>query len=238
MIMTSQPDRVLSREEPQDLPETKSLADTGIPLYPPMRMKRAGLLDPTTRSPVFTITREAVHMPSLFSSKPLLTVMRNNTETALGTIRFHHMTTRSIQLNINNRETVLTCSHRLKHWSFESLSLPDYLTKSWFWRRDTSLPRSVILVNSKNSIFARIDGFMLIFEEAGISDETADEFVMTAVALAEHARRRSWNADMNLGQSIGDLVCGCQREDSGRHHSRGNQSRGVQSLDLDVDLLM
>jgi hypothetical protein len=170
MIMTSQPNRVPSKEEPRDLPETQSLADAGIPLYPPMRMERAGLLDPTTRSPVFTITRKAVHMPSLLSSEPLLIVMRNNTETALVTIRFHHMTSRSIQLDTNSRETVLTCSHRHKHWTFESVSLPDCITTSWFWQRDWSLPCSVILFNSKNigCVFARIDGIMLIIEEAGL----------------------------------------------------------------------
>jgi hypothetical protein len=51
-----------------------------------------------------------------------------------------------------------------------------------------------------------------------------------AVALAEHARRQSWNADnMNLGQSIGDFVAGYHREDSGHRHPRGNHSRGSQS---------
>jgi hypothetical protein len=53
---------------------------------------------------------------------------------------------------------------------------------------------------------------------------------VTAVALAEHARKQSWNADnMNLGQSIGDFVAGYHREDSGHRHPRGNHSRGSQS---------
>jgi hypothetical protein len=68
---------------------------------------------------------------------------------------------------------------------------------------------------------------MLIFEEARLSDETLNEIIMTAVALAEHARRHAWNEDsINLGESIGDYIGGRQRERSGAHQARGHQSHG------------
>jgi hypothetical protein len=151
MTMTSQPNHILSNEKPQDVPETQSLSNADLSLHAPERMERAGLMDPTTRQPTFTITREAVRMSSLLSSKPLLTVTRTNTGTALGTIRFHHVTTKTIQLNINGRETILTSSHGNQHWKFESVSLPDNRKTYWTWQRDGSLPRSVILSNSNNS---------------------------------------------------------------------------------------
>jgi hypothetical protein len=232
MTMTSQPNHILSNEKPQDLTETQCHANAGLSLYAPVRMERSGLVDATTREPMFTITREAIHKPSLLSTKPLLTVMRNSTETALGTIRFRYLTTRNIQLNIDGRETVLVSSHVYKHWKFESVSLSDNRVTHWFWKRDESLPHSVILSNSKNigRIFACIDGVMLIFEEADLGDETFDEIVMTAVALAEHARRHAWNEDsINLGKSIGNYVGGRQRERAGAHQARVHQSRGHQS---------
>ena len=69
----------------------------------------------------------------------------------------------------------------------------------------------MILVDDKKRgrTIARIDGSTLTFEQAGLGQETLDEIIMTAVALADHARRHSKNADVvDLSGSIADLVGG------------------------------
>jgi hypothetical protein len=213
--------------KPRDLSEVDVRAHTVPVPCAPVLLDKDGVLDRKTRSPIFTFTKQSVHMPSFLSSKPLLTLTRSNTKTPLGTIHFRRLTTSGIRLNIHGRDMVLTNSYLHRHWKFEPTLTSDRKGKrsSWYWKRDGLLPRCVILVSSKKAgrIIARIDGNILTFEKTGISDETLDEIILTAVALAEHARRHN-RAVYDLGKSIGDLIGGHpenhqKTQKSSRHRS-------------------
>jgi hypothetical protein len=200
----------------------------------PIRLGKESILELNTNTPILAITREAVHMPSFLSSKPLLTLTRSdNTNARLATIRFHNMTTSDIELSINGRETILSSSRLHKRWSFQpTIPVTKAKTKksssTWYWKRDTLLSRSVILVDSKKRgrTLARIDGSTLTFEKPGLGQETLDEIVVTAVALAEHARRHGSgkSADVvDLSASIAELAGG-HGGGSGHHGGGGHHS--------------
>lgn len=171
-------------------------------------------------------------MPSFLSSKPLLTITRCDTNARLGTIRFH-MTSSDIELNVNGRDLVLSSSRLHNRWMFQPTSLPTSTEKSqpWYWRREKLRSRSVILVDNKKrgNTMARIDGNVLSFEKVDLGNETLDEIIMTAVALAEHARRQTKNAEVvDLSSSIADLAGGHGTLHSGssHHHHSGHSSGG------------
>jgi hypothetical protein len=216
-----------------DLPDSRSHARPYPSPCAPVLLDISGVLDYQTHSPILTITRTAVHIPSFLSSKPLLTVTRNNTQSLLGTIRFHKLSTSDVQIKINGREMVLTSSRVHKHWTFKPTSLFDLNKKQtqWYWKCDKALKNSIILVNAKKtgSVVARIEKNTLVFENADLSQESLDEIIMTAVALAEHARRRDRNADLvDLSQNIGDLVNGHHggHLNASSHHHDGSASVG------------
>lgn len=143
------------------------------------------------------------------------------------------MSTSDIDLSINGRETRLSPSRLHKRWAFLPTSVANTKRKpsEWYWKRDKLLSRSVILFDSKKRgrTIARIDGTVLTFEQAGLGKENLDEIVMTAVALAEHARRHSKKSDsVDLGGSIANIVENHYADGSGgtTHHGGGHHGGG------------
>ncbi|KAM0694429.1 hypothetical protein Q7P36_004784 [Cladosporium allicinum] len=228
-----QPDPLPPHSNPQDLSPTQSRAFAGPMPCTPIRLGKEDVFERNTNMLILSISRKSVHMPSFLSSKPLLTVTRCNTNTLLGTILFHHMSTSDIDLSINGRETRLSPSRLHKRWAFQPTSVTDTKNRpsEWYWKRDKLLSRSVILFDSKKRgrTIARIDGSILTFEQAGLGQETLDEIVMTAVTLAEHARRHGKNADVgDLGGNIADLVETRHADGSSgtTHHGGGSHHGG------------
>ncbi|KAM0720645.1 hypothetical protein Q7P37_004782 [Cladosporium fusiforme] len=191
-----QPDPLPPHSNPAQLSPTQSRAFQGPMPTAPVRLAKHDVLNAQTGQPILAISKEAVHMPSFLSSKPLLTVRRCDTNAQLGTIRFHNMTTSDIELQINGRASVLSSSGLLHtRWMFHPTSTTGTAAKSgghaWYWQRDKSVKRCVVLTDAKKhgNVIARMEKDVLSFEKVGLSSETLDEIVLTAVALAENVRR-------------------------------------------------
>lgn len=63
-------------------------------------------------------------------------------------------------------------------------------------------------------VLARMKGDLLTFEQAHLSDAAYDEIVLSAIAMAEAARRAGNGRDVtDLASAIGDFASGSGRED-------------------------
>ena len=192
-----QPDPLPPHSHPEKLSPTQSYAFQGPMPVQPLRLGKHDVLDPKTNTPILAISRDAVHMPSFLSSKPLLTITKCSTVARVGTIRFHNMTTSDIELTINGQQTVLSSSGIMhRRWTFKPLTTK--ASQPWYWQRDKVYKRHLVLTDAKKNgnIIARMKRDTLSFESVGLSEETLDEIVMTAVALAEHARRRTKSGEV------------------------------------------
>lgn len=161
----------------------------------PIRLAKNDVLDLQTNQPILAISKEAVHMPSFLSSKPLLTLTRCATNSQLGTIRFHNVTTSDIELQINGRSTVLSSGLLHHRWSFQPTTVAPASKggSQWFWQRCKYVKGSLVLTDAKKqngNVIARMERDVLVFERVALSSETLDEIVLSAVALAENVRRQ------------------------------------------------
>lgn len=117
--------------EPDVFPTFTSSTSTSLPSsytsgFPStLRLTKYAVHDAATNNALITITRNAVHLPEPFSSKPLLTLLRSATGQTVGSIRFHVLTTSAIDVEVAG---VGAC--RMEHdvhfskkrWKFPTLS--------------------------------------------------------------------------------------------------------------------
>ena len=204
---TVAPDPLPPHSNPQALTQTQSIAFEDSEPIKPVRIGKEDIYDSQTGFALFVITREAAHMPSFLSSKPPVTVMRIN-GTTMGTIRFHSVTTSSIDLSVNGRNTRISHSGMLhSRWGFQSTSCPN-AEERWSWTSDKT-SKGAKLVDSKKhgQVLARMKGDLLAFEKGRLSSASYDEVLLSAVAMAEAARRAKRNGDLvDLGSAIGDFT--------------------------------
>lgn len=206
----SQPPAPPPSEKPQGLFEEHHDA---IPLAS-LRLAKSEVIDCETQSPLFTITPKANHIfcPPLGNSS--LTITHTRTNKTLGSIRFPKLSKSTIPLGINGRGTLLEHAPDKPHWELKSTSIFDRKRKptTLLWKRDERLWRTVVLVDvaETRNVLARIDGDLLVFEDEDLSFESMNEIVVSAVVLAEHARRRMGDEEVgDLGRSIGDIAGEC-----------------------------
>jgi hypothetical protein len=222
--MHSQPDILSALWERQTLSNTNEPRNADHIPCEPVRLDRSGVLDNKTQLPVFNITVETAHATCFGRGNTVLSVTHSTTKALLGTVRLPKPITAICRLSINGCDTALMCSRLQQHWKFKATSLDDHKWKriSWYWKRDRPSDRSFALVDAKQngSILARIDRDMLVFEQVGLSNKALGDIIVSAVALAELARRNAGNSDVNdLGQSIGDIVLGHQKISHGGHRA-------------------
>lgn len=192
------------------------------------QLDRSGILDYKTQLPIFTITTKEDHILCLPFGKSTLTITQSDTNATVGTINVSKLNASKIKLSINGRGTSFAHPPQHAHWELKSTSLYDRKQKqtTLFWKRDEKTPRTVVLVDAQKTgnILARINGDMLVFEKTGLRNETVNEIVVSAVALAEHARKRTENPNMNdLSQCIGDIASECRQTlRSSRNASRSH----------------
>ncbi|EME41810.1 hypothetical protein DOTSEDRAFT_74018 [Dothistroma septosporum NZE10] len=201
------PDPLLPHSNAQALTQTQNIAFQESAARAPVRVGKEDVYDSQTGFALFVITREAAHVPSFLSSKPLITVMRVN-GTTMGTVRFHSITTSSIDLICDGHPTRISHSGLLHNgWGFQPASCPGEKER-WRWTSDRAT-KSAKLVDSKKDgqVLARMKGDLLTYEEGRLSSESYNEVLLSAIAMAEAARRAKRNGDLvDLGSAIGDFV--------------------------------
>lgn len=182
------------------------------------RLDRSGVLDCKTGLPIFTISTKEDHILCLPFRKSTLTVTQSDTNATIGTINVSKLLLNAsiITLSINGRSTSLQHPPEYPRWELKSTSLSGRKRQrtTLFWKRDEHISQTVVLVDAKETgdILARIDGDMLVFENTGLRNETVNEIVVGAIALAEHARKRNGNSNIkNLSGSIGDIAASTLR---------------------------
>jgi hypothetical protein len=177
------------------------------PATPPVRLCRDQILDATTNLPLVTLTRHSAHgMPSILSSKPFVKCTRASTNTELGTIQFHSLSSSTIDLTIHGRATALQHSGWVHHrWGFRTTTTT---SGTWYWKQDKR-GRGAKLEDSKSDgrVLARIKGDVLTVEAPGLGPESCDEVLVSAVALAEAVRRQKKSSGrVDLAQAIGEFA--------------------------------
>ncbi|KAM0707045.1 hypothetical protein Q7P35_006376 [Cladosporium inversicolor] len=188
------------------------------PPAPPPSEKPQGLFEEHHDAIPLASLRLAKSEPTTSSVPPLgnssLTITHTRTNKTLGSIRFPKLSKSTIPLGINGRGTLLEHAPDKPHWELKSTSIFDRKRKptTLLWKRDERLWRTVVLVDvaETRNVLARIDGDLLVFEDEDLSFESMNEIVVSAVVLAEHARRRMGDEEVgDLGRSIGDIAGEC-----------------------------
>lgn len=201
-----EPDPLPPHSNPQALTKTQSKAYSASSPIPPVRVSKDEVWDPQTGMALYVITREAAHVPAFISTKPLVTVTRVN-GVPLGNIRFHTLTSNNIDLTVNGRTTSISHSGLLHNrWGFQSTTKPN-LQERWYWKKD-KITGGAKLEDSKKSgnTLAKMKGDLLTFEKGNLSDASYDEVLLSAIAMAEAARRQKRNGDIaDLASAIGDF---------------------------------
>ncbi|KAK5130986.1 hypothetical protein LTR08_001398 [Meristemomyces frigidus] len=194
----SSPSRSPAALSPQALTQPQS--PTSLPSQPkgPFHITANEIYSAATGFTQYTITRESNYMPAFLSTKPVLTIRRASDSQLIGQLRFHSLKSRSIQMTVNGRrETSLSRprgSPRERLWEFCPASAASHNGETWYWRKDSGNPDGTVLQRGSNHksfsvVLARMDGDVLTFETEDLSEAAYDEAVLSAVAVAEAARR-------------------------------------------------
>lgn len=226
--MSGQPNTLPPSEKPQGLFEENH---DEIP-RPSLRLTESEVVDCETQLPLFTIATKPEHILCIPFGNPALTITHIRTNKILGAIRFPKLSKSTIPLGINGRGLSLTHAPDHLYWELESTSFSGRRRKrtTTFWKRDEQNPHTVVLVDALEigTILARIDGDVLVFENDDLGYGNMNEIVVSAVALAEHARRRLGDSDLrDLGWSIGSIADECRVSSRAGHcaSSRHGQLR-------------
>ena len=160
-----------------------------------LRLWDSCVQDVNTGRAVFNLTQTPNARRGFLSlpSKPLLAVAVPGSEVPVGLIRIGNFHTSAIDITIHDRQLKVSPStwSYPRDWTFTPNTIA--VSQPWRWQRDkTSKQRCVVLVDKKinGRARARILGDMLTIMDLELSSETIGEIVMTAIALAEHVRRR------------------------------------------------
>jgi hypothetical protein len=233
--MLGQPNTLPPSEKPQGLFEEHH---HHIP-RPSLRLDKSVVIDCETQLPLFTIATKAEHILCIPFGNPALTITHIRTKKILGAIRSPKMSKSMILLSINGHGLLLEHAPDHPYWELESTSLADRKRKrtTLFGKRDEKVSRTVVLVDSleTGNVLARIDEDSLVFENDDLRYETMNEIVVSAVALAEHARRRIGDSDIrDLSRGIGDIAGKCRqsskrRRNTSSHHGKLQKDRRATS---------
>jgi hypothetical protein len=217
-----EPDPLPPHSNPQALTATQSAAFADSKPVPPLRIDKNEVYCSESGLTQYAVNREAAHLPNFLSTKPRLTVTCAADGTVVGRVKFHALSSSSIDLTINGRSTSLAQSYSLMHhqrWGFQTTSLPNR-DETWYWKKDKST-KGAMLEDSKSrsaKCLARIKGDLLSFEAGHLSQESFDEVVVSAIATIEAARRLGKGKDIvDLGATVGDFAAGDAAADTGRH---------------------
>ncbi|KAF2724566.1 hypothetical protein K431DRAFT_281994 [Polychaeton citri CBS 116435] len=197
------PDPLPPHSNPQKLSPTQSAAFEGPAPIPSMKLGRDSISDANGSAAIFTIVRDAVHVPSFLSTKPLLTITRTATLTPVGTIRFHTMDNSTCDISLTGGSQTRLKEDGWIHfrWALKP-NTPSTDGQTWYFKK--SKP-DIVLEDAKKhgNVIARLSGDSLRFEKGGLGQAELDVVVLGFVALAEAARRSGKVGE--LAESIGDL---------------------------------
>jgi len=142
----------------------------------------------------------------------------------IGTIRFHALTSNRIDLTINSHETSISHQGVINNrWAFQATSTPNEADR-WYWKKDRSTGGAVLESSKRHgTTLARMKGDLLTFEKARLCVESYEEIIVSAIAMAEAARRQKRKSDIaDIGSAIGDFTGshgaegGCSGQSYGR----------------------
>nr|POF13104.1 hypothetical protein CFP56_10252 [Quercus suber] len=211
--LTIEPDPLPPHSSPHTLTATQSQAYSRNSHLAPVRFGTEKVWSSNTGFPEYTITRDTSNLPSFLSTKPILTVRRASTGLPVATIRFHNLTSNDIEVTVNGRETSLANTGFLhKRWTFTptttTTTLPSHGAERWIWKKDRQTGGAVLEDAKKHGrVLARMKADQLTPERAGLSNESYDEIVISAIAMVEAARRASRGRDLlDLAGAVGDLA--------------------------------
>ncbi|CAK3918374.1 Hypothetical predicted protein [Lecanosticta acicola] len=216
---TIEPDPLPPHSNPQSLTLSQSAAFTNSAPIPPLRLGHEEISNAQTGHADYTLTRSSPPglLPSfsfLLSTKPLLTVHRTRTGIPMGQIRFHTLTSSTIDLTLHGKQTSLSHSVISNKWSFESISAPE----RWYWKKDRSTGGAKLEDRKGRGgrALARMRGDLLTFEQGRLSEASYEEVLLSAVAMAEAARRSGRGHEVgDLARAIGDLASAASDGDKG-----------------------
>lgn len=200
-----QPDPLPPHSNPQALTQMQSNAYQNSSPIPPVRLGRDAILDAQTGYVMFVMNREAAHMPSFLSSKPILSCTRSSNGTLMGQVRFHTLTSSSIDLTVNGRGTSISHSGFIHNrWGFQSTTCVNK-EEIWYWKKDKETGGARLEDSKKNGhLLAKMKGDLLTFEKGRLGQASYEEVLLSAIAMAEAARRQKKNADIaDLASAIG-----------------------------------
>ncbi|KAI5360856.1 hypothetical protein Slin14017_G090310 [Septoria linicola] len=227
-----EPDPLPPHSNSQALTPSQSHAFQNSSPIPPLRLSYNDIRDARSGQILFTLTREAAHIPAFLSSKPIVICTRTSNHQIMGQIHFHSFTTPAIDLTINNRKSFLAHSGVLHdRWGFPSTtsrSSSGGAEEMWYWSKDKSTPGGVRLENAKKNgkVLARTKGDVLSCGDGGrMEREIWDEVVLSAVAVVEAARgQRKGGGIVDLSDAVGDFGSGSGH--GGGHHGGGDGGGG------------
>jgi hypothetical protein len=219
-IPNIEPDPLPPHSNPQALTASQSQAFEDSSPLAPVRIGREDVYCTKTGLARYAISRIAAHnVPSFLSTKPILTVTKTSTGIQAGQIKFHTITTSSIEMTLNGKQTTISHKNPLLHssrrWGFTPTSAKSSKGEGWYWKKDRSTAGA--LLEAKNGKpLARMKGDLLTFEKSHLTTAEYDEIVMSAVAMAEAARRASKRDIVDLANAIGDFTSrGCEKGGGG-----------------------
>ncbi|KAK5169428.1 uncharacterized protein LTR77_005404 [Saxophila tyrrhenica] len=203
-----EPDPLPPHSNPQTLTQSQSEAFADSQPISAVHIGKDDVRNHSTGLADFRITREAAKMPSFLSTKPLITVTKISTSKTIGTIRFHTLTSNRIDLNVNGHETSI--SHQgvfHNRWGFQATSTPN-VDERWYWKKDRSTGGAMLGDTKWNgNLLARMKGDLLTFEKPRLSDDSYEEIIVSAVAMAEAARRQKRKSDVvDIASAIGEFT--------------------------------
>ncbi|KAK3705349.1 hypothetical protein LTR37_013322 [Vermiconidia calcicola] len=227
--MTSiEPDPLPPHSNPQALTQTQSHAFAESQPIPAVRIGKDEVWNSVTGIADFSIAREAARMPSFLSTKPLLTVIKTETALSIGNVRFHTRTSNNIDLTVNGQETSISHSGFMHNrWGFQPTTCRATAEK-WYWRKDRKTGGAMLEDAKRHGhVLARMKGDLLTFEKARLSQESRDEIVMSAIAMAEAARRQKRKGDIvDLASAIGDFTASAGGDGGGGGGGGGDGGGG------------
>lgn len=183
-----------------------------MPSFPPsLRLTKHAVHIDSSNEAILTITRNAVHMPEPFSSKPLLNLLDSRTGRAVGSIRFHSLTTSAVDLELDRggksrMEHAGALFNASSRWRFVSFSqrTGDRAERVLFWCRDKE-GWELREGTKKGTIIARMNvpaqahsGPLLRFEKALMEDREVMGVALSAAAVCEAHRRSKREHDWGV----------------------------------------
>lgn len=128
----------------------------------------------------------------------------------MGTIRFHSMTSTSIDVSINGHSSKLSDSAMMgTKFTFNPISRGAVTTfggEKWCWKLKGHANATLHSAKSGGELLAKVDDGMLVFEKPGMSHAEMDEILVTGVAL--HFKGSRNKKDEKTAEAVLEAVGG------------------------------